>query len=317
MRVSVLATVVTIGAWLSVVSIAESAIPDLLVGSSESDSILRYDGATGAFLGEFASGGGLDKPLGFDFGPDGDFYVSGHLSNTFLHYDGVTGQFIDATPIQIPHGLTFGSEGNLYVTNYDGTDSFVNRYDVTTGTLLDSFNLVGSGLAGAHDVVVRGDHFYVGFTSSAIARFDLTTGDYVDRFVAVGSGGLFDAQGFEWGPDGDLYVVSNNSSQILRYDGSTGDFMDEFVAPGVGGLDGPRDLTFGPDGNLYVSNSLTDEVLRYDGTTGAYLDSFVLAGLGGLDSPWYLNFAVVPEPSTALLLGVAGLLAFRRRRQAT
>ncbi len=34
---------------------------DLLVGSAFTDSVLRYDGQTGAFLGTFASGGGWSR----------------------------------------------------------------------------------------------------------------------------------------------------------------------------------------------------------------------------------------------------------------
>lgn len=51
-----------------------AGVPDLLVSSSATDNVLRYD-AAGTFVGEFASGGGLDTPTGLDFGPDGNLYV--------------------------------------------------------------------------------------------------------------------------------------------------------------------------------------------------------------------------------------------------
>jgi hypothetical protein len=35
---------------------------DLLVSSRFTDQILRYDGTTGAFVGVFAQGGGLNNP---------------------------------------------------------------------------------------------------------------------------------------------------------------------------------------------------------------------------------------------------------------
>jgi hypothetical protein len=40
--------------------------------------VLRYDGATGAFLGSFVDtgSGGLGEPTGLDFGSDGDLYVA-------------------------------------------------------------------------------------------------------------------------------------------------------------------------------------------------------------------------------------------------
>ena len=42
------------------------------------DSILRYDGATGQFRGQFVAtgSGGLDFPEGITFGPDGNLFVA-------------------------------------------------------------------------------------------------------------------------------------------------------------------------------------------------------------------------------------------------
>ncbi len=79
------ALILTVAIFFYLAATSESAIPDLLVGSSESDSILRYDGVTGAFLGEFASGAGLDRPLGFTIGPDANLYVSGMRIGTGPH----------------------------------------------------------------------------------------------------------------------------------------------------------------------------------------------------------------------------------------
>ncbi len=45
-------------------------LPDLLVASAASDEVLRYDGDTGAFVGVFASGGGLWVPEGLLFTPE-------------------------------------------------------------------------------------------------------------------------------------------------------------------------------------------------------------------------------------------------------
>ncbi|NJL09421.1 MAG: hypothetical protein HC908_01950 [Calothrix sp. SM1_7_51] len=42
-------------------------------------SILKYDGKTGASLGVFASGNGLDGPDGLAFGPDNELYVTSFL----------------------------------------------------------------------------------------------------------------------------------------------------------------------------------------------------------------------------------------------
>jgi hypothetical protein len=84
----------------------------LLVGSFVTDNDLRYDGATGAFLGVFATGGGLDIPFDLTFGPDGNLYVSSLLSDEVLRYDGSNGSFIDVFAsgdgLDEPTGLAFG-----------------------------------------------------------------------------------------------------------------------------------------------------------------------------------------------------------------
>jgi DNA-binding beta-propeller fold protein YncE len=75
-------------------------------GYTEANRILRYDGATGASMGEFVSPGGqLGRPEAIAFGPDGNLYVGATRSlirfgprpiytGQILVYDGVTGGFI-------------------------------------------------------------------------------------------------------------------------------------------------------------------------------------------------------------------------------
>src|SRR5262249_52753364 len=93
---------------------------DLLVSSRFSDQILRYDAVTGAFLGAFASGGGLSNPVGEGFGPDGNLYVVSKNTRQILRYDGSSGAFLgvfvdDPTLVEARH-LAFGPDGNLYVS---------------------------------------------------------------------------------------------------------------------------------------------------------------------------------------------------------
>src|SRR4051794_5732456 len=73
----------------------------LLVDNINTDSVLRYDETTGAFVDAFVppKSGGLRTPIGVVFGPDHNLYVSsttqlgtaGPGHNKVLRYDGSTG----------------------------------------------------------------------------------------------------------------------------------------------------------------------------------------------------------------------------------
>ena len=59
--------------------------------------VLRYKGATGAFLDVFipAGSGGLSGPRGLAFGPDGMLYIANRNTADVRRYDGRTGAFVD------------------------------------------------------------------------------------------------------------------------------------------------------------------------------------------------------------------------------
>jgi DNA-binding beta-propeller fold protein YncE len=153
---------------------------DLFVSSFDSDAILKYDGASGAFVEVFvtAGSGGLDGPdAGMVFGPDGHLYVPGYYSDTIPRYDGVTGD---------PLGNFTPAQGNM--------------------------------LDRPRTLVFHGEHLYVANEGSdEVLRYDANTGAFVDVFVAAGVGGLSGPAGMVFDPDGVLHVAVD-SNKVLRFD---------------------------------------------------------------------------------------------------
>lgn len=242
---------------------------NLYVGSSSlAGAVFEYD-KTGTFVKVLVPplAGGLIFPEGMSFGPDGLLYVCNNMptgGGSVLRFDGKTGAFVDAfVPndstknggLSEPLDLTFGPDGNLYVSS-----SFV----------------------------VQGNNFQNG----AVIRYDGRTGAFIDYFVAPGSNGLADPWGITFGPDYKLYVASTGTNSVLRFDGIKGTFIDNFVPANSGQLDMPTGIVFGPDMNLYVGSGLGtgSAVKRYSGQTGAYIDDYVSASTG-LQFPTFLAFS--------------------------
>src|ERR671932_747171 len=230
-----------------------------LVGNTRGNNVLRFDGNTGNYLGEFIppGSGGLSRPYGLAFGPDGNFYVSSFLSDQILRYNGKTGQFIDvfasgnqqAGGLNGPNGLLFAPDGNLYVT----TEGSVAR----------------DGKA----------DFSASFPSQVL-RYNPQTGQssiFASPDPSPRSQGFTSLLGMAIGPaDGDLYV-SDFANDIRRYNLKTGELVKVLstnytdTSPSSNYL---GSLAFSPIGNLFVvgfdnranANS-AGAVLRYNGKT--------------------------------------------------
>ena len=226
---------------------------DLLVTSYNNNSVLRYDGNNGNFISTFvpSNSGGLAGPQGLTYGPDGNLYVSSSFSDAIKRYNGSTGSFMGDF---VPQG--------------------------------------SGGLSGPTDLVFGPDgNLYVNaINTSSVMKYNGISGAFMGVFVTQGSGGLSGPTGMTFGPDGNLYVSGLNSARVLRYNGTTGAFIDAFVTQGSGGLSAPNDLVFGPDANLYVVSRNTQSVLKYNGTTGAFLGAFVTSGSGGINGPIGIQF---------------------------
>jgi streptogramin lyase len=261
---------------------------NLYVADGDTNSILRYDGVTGAFTGVFVSSGSgdLQSPFAPTFGPDGSLYVSSFATGQVLRYDGSSGAFLDTvvSGLSLPIGLTFGPDGSLYIANR-GTNEVL-RYN-TSG--LSTFIPAGSGgLSQPRKVVFSPDgNMYVASQGTMqVLRYNGVTGAFIDVFatmpaIEAGTGPMW----LEFGTDGYLYVTARDSStslnvSILRFNAANGTFVDHLPL----GRDG-WSFDLGSGNIVYDSN---DE-------PGGFVDRFGATSLAAFTVS--LDYAI-PTPVT-------------------
>ncbi len=131
--------------------------------SSATGEILKYNGATGAFLGVFVdatgNGGGPVDPYGLVF-HGGKLYVASYFPSEVKAFNATTGAFVStfvasgAGGLSGPTSLDFGPGGDLYVTSQ--SNDTIRRYAGATGTFVSAFVGAGSGgLDGPFDLAFR------------------------------------------------------------------------------------------------------------------------------------------------------------------
>lgn len=169
---------------------------DLFVASFNNDRILRFDGVSGAYEGEFVTAGlgGLNGPdAGTKWAADGLLYVPSFFSDSVLRYD-ATGAFVDAFvstgegSLRQPRDLVL-HRGLWYVAS--SFNNRILRYDLA-GNFVDQFATVGRPYSLAF--LPRSDELYVvSLTGNNVRKFDGLTGASLGIIVPSGSAGLLGA----------------------------------------------------------------------------------------------------------------------------
>jgi len=251
---------------------------NLYVASANTDSVLRYNGSTGAFIDVFIQNGAnglpanaLDYPVDMALGPDGALYVSSQLNDSVLRFNPATGAFLGT----FVTGASAGLDGPSGISFHDG------------------------------------DLFVVGRFSNAVYRYDGTTGAPVG--TGVFATGLSQPFGITFSPGGTALVADGNTNSVLKFDGVSGASLGAFVSSGSGGLNFPIGVEY-LQGILYVASFNDNRVIEFDGSSGIFQGNYVTS-VTGVQGPNFMTFAV-PEPGVfiALISGAALLLSRRHRR---
>ena len=190
----------------------------LYVSSKTSNSVLVYDGTSGAFIRTFVVGNPSaspildpDQPTGLAIDALGDLYVSSSADNLILRYAP------DGTPLPSP-----GNTGATYATTAGLTAPGGLAFDPVSGDLFVTsyFNTNNANLS----QIFR---FQAPFLNNNPATPNPTAGAVV---TGTGAGGSYTSNAsrvglniptnLAFGPDNNLYVVSNGNNSVESFQGT-------------------------------------------------------------------------------------------------
>jgi uncharacterized repeat protein (TIGR03803 family) len=254
------------------------------------------------------------QPVGLDFAPNGDLYVSVYASNTIWRGNASQGLSLFAS-VPAPNGIRFsrtgdlivgtgGYEGRFYRIHPDGTFDTVQTnllvapsvtvtvtpapmptitsFSPTSGDVGTPVTITGTNFTGTTAVRFNGTSASFTVDSAtqitAVVPAGVTTGPIA--VTTAGGGTATSGTSFAIAGTGNLYASFYGSNSVAEITPSGGS-VAELVPSGSGGLSQTSNLRFGPDGHLYVAVTGTGSIKKYDGVTGAYLGDVVVTALGG------------------------------------
>lgn len=216
----------------------------LYVASAGTDSILRYNASTGAYLGSFVTAAsGIDYPVDMIFRNDGFLYVSSQLTDSILRFDATTGArdlswSAQAPSLDGPSGIAFDAVGNLYVAGRFSNNvvrfSANGTFSAVLGTVSSAFGL--ALLPDQRLVAASG-------TGGSVQAFSNPSGTPTQaNFV---SGSLSFPVGVELTASGQLLVADYGAAALRLYSSETGASLGNLTAGGP--LSGPNFVTVVPE----------------------------------------------------------------------
>jgi DNA-binding beta-propeller fold protein YncE len=230
---------------------------------------------------------------GSGHGPIGEYTTSGATVNASLITTASNGP---------PFGIAVAG-GNVFVANFSaGT---VSEYDATTGAVKHS-SLI-AGLNNPVSIAVSGSTLYVGNQgSNTIGEYTISGATIRPTLVS----GLQNPQSIAVSDDGAyLYVTNENGG---GNNGTVGKYTTSGVtvaAPLISGLNTPDAVAVYGD-ELFVGSFHGQTVGEFT-TSGAIVDAALISVTGRVTA--ITIGSAVPEPSTLIVLALAGLLVCFRQ----
>ncbi len=216
---------------------------DLLVLNEFSHNVLRFNGATGSFLGTLITPSalgsvGLTDPDDMEIGLDGHLYLTSHFNtgSNIWKFDQSTGSYLGSfaysPPTHHAHGFAAGPGGDWFQGHVDS--GVVERFDGVTGAFEGVFTS-GPSIGPIADMVFGPSHLFVTLDGAGgVARLNAATGAFIDYLIPAGPFQSY------WGTmvdGGLLYVANTATGTVKRFDATSGAFVDDFIVGGPGAFD--------------------------------------------------------------------------------
>lgn len=287
---------------------AEFRLRELWVTSFNNNRILRFEEATGLYLGDAALGGAIQFPQMFDLDGAGHLLVASAFGNEVLQFGAISGVYERTL---IPNGrgglnnaigLAFDPNGRIFVGSW--SNSQVLAFDLA-GTFQGIVAEAGrpEGFVGGNDVKIglNGYLYLSSYGDQTVKVVDPGTGALILSTESGAAHGIQNLTSLALTQEGSILAVdSRPGGAVHRFDGTTGAYLGVAVSAGAGGLVFPQGLEAGGS-FLYVAD-VSRGLMRFNAASGAFIDLFIPMGTAGLSGlGWVKLIERQPPPRVDLV----------------
>jgi len=272
----------------------------VLISNLSSNQITRYDAVSGAYLNVFAQVPG--GPTRMKIGSDNLLYVLQWNGNgKVLRYqlDGTyAGEFTN-TGVSQSIGLDWDTDGNLYVSSYNG--DLVRKFD-TNGT--DQGLFISTDLSGPTNITFddNGDLLVSDYDAGRVKRFD-SNGNFINVFAS----GISKVEGIDRFANGNVLLGYGSQHSVRMYD-SDGNYLETFIPNGAGGLLTPNAIVIRNENGSdpFRINAGLNDAWYNPATDGQGFFITVFPDLGVLSMAWFTYDTELPPEYAQSNLGDPG-----------